>query len=65
MPRIKHKANRDDTQKSSSISHIFKYTYVFLPELIERYDVKMLKIKRAEVMMLCRCCRKLLAKYRH
>ena len=50
MPRIEtYKANRDDTQKSSSISHIFKYTYnTVLPELIERYDVKMLKISRAE-----------------
>ena len=50
MPRIEtYKANRDDTPKSSSISHIFKYTYdTVLPELIERYGVKILKIKRAE-----------------
>ena len=51
--RMKHltvyKANRDDTRKSPSISHIFKYTYsTVLPELIEKYNVKSLRIDRAE-----------------
>ncbi len=50
MPHIEtYKSNRDDTTKSSSISHIFKYTYdTVLPELIERYDVKLLKVNSAE-----------------
>jgi len=44
-----YKANRDEVKKSSSISHVFKYTYdVVLPELVERYNVKSMRISSAE-----------------
>jgi len=44
-----YKANRDDKVKSSSLSHIFKYTYSdVLPELVKKYNVKQLKVPHAE-----------------
>ena len=44
-----YKANRDEVKKSSSISRVFKYTYdTVLPELVAKYNVKILRIPGAE-----------------